>query len=88
MYALRLSHVDVEGSGVGYHEGEALMSFTNFVLGLFNNTWSGDHKAYQAAAVGAKGREMQSHHRDTMKVPDGKRVVSVFVALDKGLVIH
>ena len=34
MFALRLPHVDVEGSGVGYHEYEALMSFTNFVLGL------------------------------------------------------
>ena len=34
------------------------MSFTNFVLGLFNNTWSGGHKAYQARAIGAKGREM------------------------------
>ena len=53
MFALRLLHVDVEGSGVGYHECEALMSFTNFILGLFNNTWSGDHKAYQAAAIGA-----------------------------------
>ena len=85
MFALRLPHVDVEGSGVGYHECEALMSFTNHVLGLFNNTWSGDHKAYQAAAIGAKGREIQSYHRDMMKVPDGKRVVSVFVALDEDL---
>ena len=31
------------------------MSFTNFVLGLFNNTGSGYHKAYRAAAIGAKG---------------------------------
>ena len=61
------------------------MSFTNFVLGLFNNTWSGDHKGYQAAAIGAKGREMQSYHRDMMKVPDGKRVVSVFAAFDEDL---
>ena len=61
------------------------MSFTNLVLGLPNNTWSGDHKAYQAAAIGAKGREMQSYHRDMMKVPDGKRVVSVFAALDEDL---
>ena len=37
MFALRLPHVDVEGSGVGYHESEALMSFTIFVLGLLNN---------------------------------------------------
>ena len=42
-FALQLPHVDMEGSGAGYHECEALMSFTNFVLGLFNNTWSGDH---------------------------------------------
>ena len=83
MFALRLPHVDVGGSGVGYHECEALMSFTNHVVGLFNNTWSGDHKVYQAAAIGAKGREMQSYHRDMMKVPDGKRVVSVFAALDE-----
>ena len=49
------------------------------------HTWDGDHKTYQAAAVGAKGREMQSYHRDMMKVPDGKRVVSVFAALDEDL---
>ena len=61
------------------------MSFTNHVLAFFNNTWSRDHKAYQAAAIGAKGREMQSYHRDMMKVPDGKRVVSVFAALDEDL---
>ena len=85
MLALRLPHVDVEGSGVGCRECEALMSFTNHVLGLFNNTWSGDHKAYQAAAIGAKGREMQSYHCDMMKVPDGKWVVSLFAALDKDL---
>ena len=85
MFALRLPHVDVEGSGIGYHECEALMSFTNHVLGLFNNTCSGDHKAYQAATIGAKGREMQSYHRDMMKVPDGKRVVFVFAALDADL---
>ena len=85
MFALRLPHGDVEGSGVGYHECEALMSFTNFVLSLFNNTWRRDHKAYQAAAIGAKGREMQSYHRDMMKVPDGRRVVFVFAALDEDL---
>ena len=85
MFALRLLHIDVEGLGVGYHECEALMSFTNFVLGLFNNTWSGDHKVYQAAAIGAKGREMQCYHCDMMKVPDGKRVVSVFAALHQHL---
>ena len=85
MFALRLPHVDVEGSGFGYHESDALMSFTNFVLGLFNYTWSGDHKAYQAAALGVKWHEMQSYHRDMMKVPDGKRVVSVFAALDEDL---
>ena len=85
MFALRLPHVDIQGSGVGYHECEALMSFTNLVLGFFNNTWSGDHKAYQAAAIGAKGREMQSYHRDMMKVPDGKRVVSIFASLDEDL---
>ena len=85
IFALRHPHVDVEGSGVGYHECEALMSFTNLVLDLFNNTWSGDHKAYQAAAIGAKAREMQSYHRDTMKFPDGNRVVSVFAALDEEL---
>ena len=28
---------------------------------------------------------MQSYHHDMMKVPDGKRVVSVFVALDEDL---
>ena len=84
MFALRLPHVDVEGSG-GYHECEALMSFTNHVLGLFNNTWSGNHKAYQAAPIGAKGREMQLYHRDMVKFPDGKRVVSVFAALDEDL---
>ena len=61
------------------------MSFTNHVLELFNNTWRGVHKAYQAAAIGAKGREMQSYHRDIMKVPEGKRVVSVFAALDEDL---
>ena len=61
------------------------MSFTNLVLGFFSNTWSGDHEAYQAAAIVAKGREMQSYHRDMMKVPDGKRVVSVFAALDEDL---
>ena len=61
------------------------MSFTNFVLSLFNNTWFGDHKAYQAAAIGANGRALQSYHRDMMKVPDGKRVVSVFAALDEDL---
>ena len=55
------------------------------MLGLFNNTWSGDHKAYQAAAIGAKGREMQSYHRSMIKVPDGKRVVSLFAALDEDL---
>ena len=75
----------VEGSGGGYDECEALISFTNHVLGLFNNTWSWDHKAYQAAAVGAKGREMQVYHRDMMKVPDGKSVVSVFACLDEDL---
>ena len=85
MFALRLPHVDVEGSGVGYHACEALMSFTNNVLGLFNNTWSGDHKANQAAAIGAKGREMQSYRHYMIKVPDGKRVVSVFAALDEDL---
>ena len=52
---------------------------------MFNNTWSGDHKAYQAAAMGAKGRTFQSYHRDMMKVPDGKRAVSVFAALDEDL---
>ena len=31
MFALRLPRVDVEGSGVGYHECEALMSFTNHI---------------------------------------------------------
>ena len=62
------------------------MSFTNHVLGLFNNTWSGDHKAYQAAAIGAKRREILSYHRDMMKAPDGKRVVSVFAALDENYV--
>ena len=61
------------------------MSFASFVLGLFNNTRSGDHKGYQAAAIGAKGREIQSYHRDMMKVLDGKRVVFVFVALDEDL---
>ena len=61
------------------------MSFKKFVLGLFNNTSSGDHKAYQAATIGAKGREMKSYHRDMMKVPDGQTVVSVFVGLDEGL---
>ena len=85
MFALRLPHVDVEGWGVGYYECEALMSFTNLVLGLFNNTFCGDHKVYQAAAIGAKGREMQSYHRDMMRFPDGKRVVSVFAALDEDL---
>ena len=64
------------------------MSFTNRVLGLFNNTWSGDHKAYQAAEIGAKGREMQSYRRDMMKVPDGKRVVSIFCGLGRGLVFR
>ena len=59
------------------------MSLTNFVLGLFKNTWSGDHMAYQA--VRAKGPGMQSYHRDMMKVPDGKRVVSVFAASDEDL---
>ena len=85
MIALRLPHVGIEVSGVGYHECEALMSFTNFVLGLFNNTWSGDNKPYQAAAIVAKGREMQSYHRDMTKVPDGMRVVYVFAALDVDL---
>ena len=85
-FALRIPHVNVEGSRVGYHECEALVSFTNFVLGLFNNTWSGDHKAYQAAAIcSAKGRGMQSYHGDMMKVPDGKMVVSVFAASDEDL---
>ena len=28
---------------------------------------------------------MQSYHRDMIKVPDGKRVVSVFAALDEDL---
>ena len=45
------------------------MSVTNLVLGLLNNTWTGDHKAYQVAAIGHKGREMQSYHRDMMKLP-------------------
>ena len=85
MFAQRLPHVDVEGSRVGYRESEDLMSFTNHVLGLCNNTWSGDHNAYQAAAIGAKGREMQSYYRDMMKVPAGKRVVSVFAAFDEDL---
>ena len=85
MFALQLPHVDVEGSGVGCHECEARMSFTNFVLGLFNNTWSGDHKAYQAATLYAKGRQLSSYHCDMLKVRDGKRVVSVFVALDEDL---
>ena len=85
MFALRLPHVDVEGAGVGYHECEALMSFTHHVLCLFHNTWSGDHKAYQAAAIGAKGREIQSYHRDMLNVPDGKRVVSAFAVLDEDL---
>ena len=49
------------------------MSFTNHVLGLFNNPWIGNHKAYQAAAIGAKAREMQSYNGDMMKVPDVKR---------------
>ena len=71
MFALRISHVDVEGSRVGYHECEALILFTNLVLGSFNNTWSGDHKVCQAAAIGDKGREMQSSHREMMKVPEG-----------------
>ena len=35
-----------------YHECEALMSFANFAHGLFNNTWCGDHKAYQVATMG------------------------------------
>ena len=47
MFALPPPLVDVEGWGVGYHECEALMSYTNLLLSLFNNTWSGDHKAYQ-----------------------------------------
>ena len=85
MFALRLPHVDVEGSGVGYHECETLMSFTNLVVALSNNTWSGDHKAYQAAGKSAKGRERQSYHRDMIKVPDGKWVVSVFAAFDEDL---
>ena len=63
MFALLLPHVAVEGSSVGYNECQALLSFTNFVLSLFNNTWSGDHKAYPAATVGATGREMQCYHR-------------------------
>ena len=33
VFAVRLLHVDVEASGVGCHECEALMSFTIFVLG-------------------------------------------------------
>ena len=85
MFALRPPNVDVEGSGVGYHECEALMSFTKLVLRLLKNRWSDDHKAYQAAAIGAKGRELQSYHRDMMKVPDGKSVVFVFADLDEDL---
>ena len=61
------------------------MSFTNFVLSLFNNTWNGDHNGYQAATIGAKGRALQSYHRGMLRVPYGQRVVSVFAALDEDL---
>ena len=65
-----------------YHECEVLMSFANFVLRLFNNTWIGDHEAYHNGHNGCQGA---SFHRDMMKVPDGKRMVSVFTVLDEDL---
>ena len=85
MFALRLPHVDFARSGLGYHECEALMSFTSFILRLLNNRSSRAYKASEAAAIRAQGREMQSHHGDVMKVSDGKRVVSVYTALDEDL---
>ena len=85
MYALRLPHVDAKQTGLFTHECDPLLSFATFVGGLFSTTWSGDHQAYQVANMGAKGRALQSFQRDMMKIPDGKRAVSVFATLNEEL---
>ena len=85
MYALRPPHVDAEQTGLFTHECDPLMSFAIFVGGLLRTTWSGDHQAYQVANMGAKGRALQSFHRDMMKIPDDKRAVSLFAMLNEEL---